>query len=104
MITYVGKFIPSLSQVCAPLRKLIKKDVHWVWNKEQDDSFQELKNILISEPVLQYYDENKPIKLSVDASKDALGAVLLQNELPVAYASKAMTTTQKMYAQIELYY
>lgn len=101
MITYVAKFIPSLSQVCAPLRKLIKKGIEWSWTKEQDDSFQELKNILISEPVLQFYDENKPIKLSVDASKDALGAVLLQKNLPVAYASKSMTNTQKMYAQIE---
>ncbi|XP_063360657.1 uncharacterized protein K02A2.6-like [Cydia amplana] len=101
MITYVAKFIPSLSQVCSPLRNLIKKDVEWLWSKEHDDSFCELKKILVSDPVLQYYDVSRPVKLSVDASKDALGAVLLQNDLPVAYASKSMTSTQKLYAQIE---
>jgi hypothetical protein len=101
MITYVAKFIPSLSQVCSPLRNLIKKNVDWLWSKEHDDSFCELKKILVSDPVLQYYDVSKPVKLSVDASKDALGAVLLQNDLPVAYASKSMTSTQTMYAQIE---
>lgn len=38
--------------------------------------------------------------MSVDASKYSLGAVFLQNNLPVAYVSKGMTDTQKMYAQI----
>lgn len=101
MITYVAKFIPNLSQTCEPLRKLIKKDSEWVWGKQQELAFKTLKEILISAPVLQYFDPEKSCKLSVDASKDALGAVLLQNNLPVAYASKAMTETQKVYAQIE---
>ena len=52
-------------------------------------------------PVLQYYDINKPVTLSVDASKSGLGAVHLQNGLPVAYASKALTESEIRYAQIE---
>lgn len=50
---------------------------------------------------MQYYDVNKPVTLSVDASKYGLGAVLLQDRLPVAYASKALTQTEIRYAQIE---
>lgn len=57
--------------------------------------------MLISEPVLQYYDSKLPLTLSVDASKDGLGAVLLQNNLPIIYASKSLTDAQKKYAQIE---
>lgn len=56
--------------------------------------------MLTKAPVLQYYDINKPVVLSVDASS-GLGAVLLQNNLPVAYASKALTDTETRYAQIE---
>ena len=44
---------------------------------------------------------NKPVKLSVDASQSGLGAVLLQEDQPIAYASKSLTECQKGYAQIE---
>lgn len=57
--------------------------------------------MLSSEPVLHYFDSKQPLTLLLDASKDGLGAVLLQNSLPVIYASKALTDTQKKYAQIE---
>ncbi|KAF0764619.1 Uncharacterized protein FWK35_00011318, partial [Aphis craccivora] len=80
---------------------LIKKDVIFEWTKLHSDAFDKLKEMLISEPVLQYYDSKLPSTLSVDASKDGLGAVLLQNNLPVIYASKSLTESQKKYAQIE---
>ncbi|KAK9716956.1 RNase H-like domain found in reverse transcriptase [Popillia japonica] len=51
--------------------------------------------------MLQYYDATKPMTLSVDSSKDGLGAEILQNDAPVAYASKSLTENQVHYAQIE---
>jgi len=57
--------------------------------------------MLISEPALQYCDSKLPSTLSVDVSKDGLGAALLQNNLPIIYASKSSTDAQKKYAQIE---
>lgn len=60
---------------------------------------------LTNAPVLAYYDPNKRLKISTDASKDGLGAVLLQVEgdscKSVAYASRSMTKTETRYAQIE---
>ena len=100
-VTYLGKFIPNMSTITAPLRTLLEKDTAWHWNAEQESSFQELKSIASSEPVLQYYNAKKPVKLSVDASSTGLGAVLLQDDKPVAYASRALTETQQRYAQIE---
>ncbi|XP_046592854.1 uncharacterized protein K02A2.6-like [Neodiprion lecontei] len=101
MITYVAKFIPNLSDVTAPLRELIKKGVEFHWVEEHEVAFKKIKERLTSNPVLQYYDTNADCKLSVDASGTGVGAVLLQNNLPIAYASKAFTTCQKAWAQIE---
>ena len=52
-------------------------------------------------PVLQYYDVNKAVTLQTDASKDGLGAVLMQNGLLVAYGSQALDQMQQNYATIE---
>jgi hypothetical protein len=101
MITYVSKFIPNVSELSAPLRLLMKKDIMWHWEQEQETSFQALKKAISEAPVLAYYDVNKPVTLSVDASSKGIGAVLLQESRPVAYASKALTASQQNYAQIE---
>ena len=68
---------------------------------EQEKGFKVLKKLATEAPVLKYFDPKKPTKLSVDASSTGLGAVLLQEGHPIAYASKALTDTQKNYAQIE---
>ena len=56
-------------------------------------------------PVLKYFDQNLPTKVSVDALKAGLGAVLLQfhhdDWHPVAYASRAMSKSKRNYSQIE---
>ena len=101
MLTYQGKFIPNLSHVASPLRTLLEKNVEWHWQPEQEKSFLSLKELITTAPVLKYFDPSKHIKLSVDASSKGLGAVLLQENHPVAYASRALTTCQQNCAQIE---
>ena len=54
---------------------------------EQDDSLKQLKQLVTSALVLRCYDLNKPVILSVDASSQGLGAVLLQEDHPVAFES-----------------
>ena len=51
--------------------------------------------------MLAYFKPDRPIKLSVDASSKGLGAVILQDDHPIAYASKSLTKTQQQFAQIE---
>lgn len=101
MTNYVSKFIPNYAETTAPLRTLLIKSNAWIWNDEQQRAFDLLKKKLTETPVLKYYDVNEPVMLSVDASLKALGAVLLQNNQPVAYAAKALTQTQQDYDQIE---
>lgn len=101
MITYLAKFIPNMSQHTEPLRELTREDVAWQWGGEHQNAFDKLKIMLTEAPLLRYYDVKLPVTLSVDASKSGLGAVLLQEEKPVAYASRALTETEQRYAQIE---
>ena len=60
-----------------------------------------MKELISNTPVLQYFDPPKKVILSVDASSKGIGAVLFQDNQPVAYASKSLTTCQQNYAQIE---
>ena len=101
MITYLAKFIPNYSQVAAPLRVLLEKGTEWHWSHQQETSFQELKKLITRSPVLKFYDPQKPTMISVDASSKGMGAVLLQEDGPIAYASKSLTACQCNYAQIE---
>ncbi|KAI4880495.1 hypothetical protein NFI96_000640, partial [Prochilodus magdalenae] len=61
----------------------------------------QIKDLITHHPVLAYFDPLKELRLQVDASKCGLGAVMLQGERPVAYASKSLNSTEENYAQIE---
>ena len=55
----------------------------------------------MSTPVLRYYNINEEVNLQYDASQSGLGAAMMQNGQPVAYASPALTLVESRYAQIE---
>lgn len=98
---YLSKFIPNYSTITTPLRELLRKDVVFRWDQPQDIAFRKLKGILVSPPVLCYFDPKKAVTLSVDSSSTGLGAVLLCDSNPVAYASRSLTPSQVNYSQIE---
>ena len=101
MINFTSKFIPNLSAKTSSMRELLHKENEIVWTSTAEQEWQ----TTTTEPVLTFFDPNKQLKLSTDASKDGPGVVLLQAEdgqwKPVTYASKSMTDTERHYAQIE---
>ena len=80
MITYIGKFIPNLSEITALLRQLTEKQVAWHWDGKYAKAMETLKRIITSAAVLKLYDVNKPVSLATDASKHRFGAVLIHDE------------------------
>ncbi len=105
MVNFLGKFVPNLSAKTVALRRLLEDASDWQWQPEHEAEWKQLSEFLTTEPVLKFHDPLRKTKVSSDASKDGLGAVLLQdhdgNWKPVAYASRAMTQAEKRYAQIE---
>lgn len=101
MVTYLAKFIHNLSQETALLRRLLSKNIEWVWSEQEEQCFNRLKSLVTSTPVLSFFDNEKPTTLFVDASPYGLGAVVMQNDHPVEYASVSLTDTQQRYNHIE---
>lgn len=100
-ITYINKFIKNLSELTAPLRVLLKKDVLFVWDNNHQTAFEKIKEMVCDSHFLQFYDVNKLTTISVDASKKGMGAVLIQEGKPCAFASRSFTQAQENYSQIE---
>ena len=84
-----------------PLWELLKKDTDFSWNHTYDTAFEQIKEAVISDTTLRYFDPSLPVTIQVDASQVGLGAALLQNGKPVAFASKALTKTECWYVNIE---
>lgn len=101
LVNYMAKFAPNLAEVMAPLRNLLQKDAEFVWDDPQPHAFQEVKKIITNAPVLGYFDPEKQLVLECDASKSGIGCYLMQDGRPITYASKSLTSSEQMYAQIE---
>ena len=101
MVTYLSPFIPQLSSHTATLRGLLKTDVEYSWNATYQVAFDKLKSLVCEDTTLRYFNMKKPVTIQVDASGKGLGAALIQDDGPVAFASKALTPTEQCYANNE---
>ncbi|CAI7773723.1 unnamed protein product [Closterium sp. NIES-53] len=90
-----------MAGITGPLTDLLHKDRNFVWGGEAEAAFQELKNFLVSPPVLRIVDPSKPFEVVIDAFDFAIGAVLLQdfgNGLqPIAYESRKLQAAERNY-------
>ena len=85
IIKYLAQYIPGEATLTAPLRQLLRKDMVWLWQHEHDEAIKKLKVALTNAPVLKFFDPKKQLDIQADASKDGLGACLLQDGHPIGY-------------------
>ena len=89
-----------------PLMALTKEDAPFVWEYKQQRSFDELKSLLCSAPIMSHYDESKEVEVHTDASSFGVAAVCVQREVDeekvIACASRALNKTQCNYGATEL--
>ena len=105
LVNQLGKFSSRIAKISQPLRELLRSRNAWHWGPDQEASFEAIKQELVKPTILAMYDPQTKIKVSPDASSFGLVAVLLQSNgddwKAVAYASRALSDTERRYAQIE---
>jgi hypothetical protein len=90
LMGYCRRFIEGFSIIASPLTKLTRKEVKFIWSKEYEESFQELKKRLTSALVLAIPLGIEVFMVYSDASKKGLGCVLMQHGKVIAYASRQL--------------
>ena len=106
VIGYYRKFCPNFAEVSAPLTDMLHKDVKFRWTKECQESFDDLKQLLMQAPILAVPDYSKPFRLFVDACDVGVGSWISQTgqdqvDHPIAYFSKKLNKHQRNYSTIE---
>lgn len=107
LCNYYRKFINNFSLIARPLHEATKKDTGFIWGPPQQQAFENLKQKLLTAPVLSHFNPDKECELRVDASTIGIGAILLQEDNdkklhPVAYISRSLTKAEKNYGITEL--
>ena len=109
LASYYRRFIRDFATIAAPLNQLTRKDIPFEWSESCRESFERLKSVLVSAPVLAYprFGPGNTFILETNASKIGLGAVLSQMQgdgaiHPVAYASRATNQPERNYGISEL--
>jgi len=86
-----------------PLSDLTKKNSTWTWGKKQQNTFEVLKKVFTTAPVLRIPNDKDPFKLSTDASNFVTEAVLSQKDMwtnlwhPVAFFFKSLDIHERNY-------
>ena len=101
LVNFLNRYTPRLAELCSPLRKLILKDSHYSPGDPEHAAFSAIKAEFKKKIILPYFDRNKQTILQTDASKKGFGAVILQEEQPIYYASRALTSAEKNYQNLE---
>ena len=101
LVNFLNRYTPRLAELCSPLRKLILKDSHYSPGDPEHAAFDTIKAEFKKKIILPYFDRNKETILQTDASKKGFGAVILQEEQPIYYALRALTSAEKNYKNLE---
>jgi hypothetical protein len=87
LVGYYRRFIAGFSKIAHSITSLQKKEKKFQWTEECESSFQRLKQLLTSAPILKIADPNKDYVVCTDACKEGLGGVLSQEGFVVCYES-----------------
>ncbi|GJT49741.1 putative reverse transcriptase domain-containing protein [Tanacetum coccineum] len=99
---YYRRFIEGFSKIAKPMAKLTHKSVKFNWDEKEETAFQTLKQKLCSAPILALPEGSENFIVYCDTSHKGLGAVLMQKEKVIAYASRQLKIHEKNYTTHDL--
>ncbi|GJZ77502.1 putative reverse transcriptase domain-containing protein [Tanacetum coccineum] len=99
---YYRRFIKDFSLISKPLTKLTQKNKPYVWGDDEEEAFQTLKLKLCSAPILSLPEGSEDFVVYCDASLKGFGAVLMQREKVIAYASRQLRKNEENYTTHDL--
>ncbi|GJY48084.1 putative reverse transcriptase domain-containing protein [Tanacetum coccineum] len=99
---YYRRFIEGFSKIAKPMTKLTQKKIKFDWSDKAEAAFQLIKQKLCSAPILALPEGNEDFIAYCDASIKGLGAVLMQREKVIAYASRQLKLHEKNYTTHDL--
>ncbi|GJT16292.1 putative reverse transcriptase domain-containing protein [Tanacetum coccineum] len=99
---YYRRFIKVFSKIARPMTKLTQKSVKFDRGEKAEAAFQLLKQKLCSAPILALPEGSENFMVYYDASHKGLGAVLMQREKVIAYASRQLKVHEKNYTTHDL--
>ena len=99
---YYRRFIEGFSKVAHAIISLQWKGIKFEWTSKCEESFQQLKNLLTSAPVLKVAEPEKDFVVCIDACGKGLGGVLMQDNHVICYESRKLKEHQKNYATHDL--
>jgi hypothetical protein len=99
---YYRRFIAGFSRIAHPITSLQRKEKKFQWTEECERSFQQLKQLLTSAPILRIADPNEYFVVCTDACKEGLGGVLSHNGFVICYESRKLKEHEKNYATHDL--
>jgi hypothetical protein len=102
LVGYYQRFVEGFSKIVKPITTLQCKGVKYEWTEECNSAFIDLKRLLTSAPILRVPDMEKDFMVYTDASKQRLGAVLMEDGGVIAYASRKMKKHEDLYATHDL--
>lgn len=106
LASYFRRFVENFATIVEPLTRLTRKNVPWVWEDAQEQTFNNIKEKLTTRPVLMIFDPERRTEVHTDASAVGVGAILLQEKdgrmAVVAYFSRQTTKDQRCYHSYEL--
>jgi hypothetical protein len=98
LVGYYRRFIKGFSKIAHPITSLKRNGVKFQWKWDCEKSFQHLKQLLISAPILRIADPNENFIVCTDACNEGLGGVLSQNGFVICYESRNLKEHERNYA------
>lgn len=101
ILNFLRSYVRNMSEITHPLRILLKKDSLFHWTSIHTKALENIKQSIREAPILESFDPLKDITLECDSSMNGIGCCLIQNNRPVAFASRSLSETERNYSMIE---